>query len=529
MKTKHIIALFTFIICLFLIPLVSADCTVTLDAESYVEGEIVTVSAICSAPIEKSTSYVMNWTNASGDTLESDTGTTPATINTYFYETYTIPTGYVNSNGSTLNVTLQGTDLEGTDSATIEAVGVTDILISNISITSDYYLNKQGAVSFYVRDNNNEPVSNAQCMVDVINGDNLPICQSGEVVPSQGNGLVLYSIPMEDTIFKESNQYKWDISCTCFNSSESNSFTPGHCYNSSGTSIKTFANGESQYPFNITDVGDKMIINASHNDTHPGIWVENEHGYRVNTTPSLSTVWQEDIDWNDYAEADGQAFLTAGEKFRVCVRANNTFDGDEHITFDHLHLIRKTGSEVFVYRKDGSYLDDNKFLHIEIKSHEETGLTYQKCSDWLLLPTYIKGQNNWKIAFHMQVEGYDQDVELNSDRFTIFGERRDKDYINFLTLNNVSFNYDNVTEGEYVQIQLNITNNHPYRNSDIKMIFQLFSDWNVTAPSARTIDVAPYDTEDYLNPDGLSFTLEGVFPSNFTSFSNSPRFKYLMV
>ncbi|MFC1686813.1 hypothetical protein ACFL0E_00465, partial [Nanoarchaeota archaeon] len=328
-----------------------------------------------------------------------------------------------------------------------------------------------------------------------------------------------------ESIFKESKAYKWDLACTCFNSSESTSLNPGHCYNSSGTSIKTFANGESQYPFNIIDVGDKMIINASYNSTHPGIWVENEYSNRVNITPSLPTLWQEDIDWNDYAGADGQAFLTAGEKFRVCVRANNTFDGDEHIIFDHLHLIRKTASEVFVFRKDGSYLEDNEFLHIEIKSHEETGLTYQKCSDWLLSPSYIKGQNNWKVAFNIVVEGYDQEVELNSDRFTIFGERRDKDYIDYLTLNDVNFTYDNATEGEYVQLQLNITNNHPTKDVKLRSIYQLYSNWNLTVSSSRNIDVTPYSLKDYINPDESSFTIEGVFPKNYTSISNSPRFK----
>lgn len=98
---------------IFSISFVSSACTLTFDSTDYVEGEIVDVDGICNTGNEKSQDYTLNWTNLTGYQLELDIGTTPSTF-TLFSETFTIPSGYVATYGSALNVTINGTNLEGT-------------------------------------------------------------------------------------------------------------------------------------------------------------------------------------------------------------------------------------------------------------------------------------------------------------------------------------------------------------------------------------------------------------------------------
>jgi len=135
MKITNFI-LIGFILSLFLISFASATCTVTFTKTTHVEGETVTANLICSENGEKNTAYTLNWTNSSGYQLELDTGTTPSVRNTLFAQTYLIPSGYVANYGDTLNATLQGTGLEGTDSMTISVPASGNLIIKNISITN---------------------------------------------------------------------------------------------------------------------------------------------------------------------------------------------------------------------------------------------------------------------------------------------------------------------------------------------------------------------------------------------------------
>lgn len=460
MKINIISLIVLFLI--LLVPFTLATCTLTLNPP-LVEGDTATVTATCSAPAEQSQSYVMNWTNATGHEIQIDTGTTPAIKNTDFFETFSIPSDYTSVNGTALNVNMTGTELEGTATATISTAGTSDLIISDISITSEYFIGKYGAISFTVRDNNAETISNAQCIVDIVDGNNLPIISSGGVVPSQGNGIIVFSQFLTDNAFIESNQYKWDISCACFNASDFSSNYPGFCYNSTGQKINQFADGETQYPFTIIDVADKMIVNKTVDTTvGTGIWVENSLGYRVNMTESLPVKYQEDINWSVYNQSDGMAFLTAGEKFRFCMYVNNTFDGLEHIKLNYLHLNRNPGATVNVLNVDGSLMDSQNVLYNAI----DVG-NYEKCGNWLLIPPYIKGQNNYKVNIHMSVEGYEQNFEIISNRFTIFGEKETADYIPLIDITNVSTNYLGATATACDNIEVTMTYNFHGDEEDV--------------------------------------------------------------
>ena len=102
---------------IFVIPLVSAT-TTTLDKESYSLTETATATFTC-AGNEKNQAYTVVWSNASGFEipLANDTGDTLDC--TTFLESFTINSTYIDAYGSALNVTLTGTNLEGTDNATV--------------------------------------------------------------------------------------------------------------------------------------------------------------------------------------------------------------------------------------------------------------------------------------------------------------------------------------------------------------------------------------------------------------------------
>ena len=104
---------------------------------------------------------------------------------------------------------------------------------------------------------------------------------------------------------------------------------------------------------------------------------------------------------------------------------------------NEVRLNRKSGTQVIPYCSDRTICSiDKEPMHIEV--NESTN--QQKCSDWMFIPPYIKGQNNWKVVYHMGVEGYEQEVELSSDRFSIFGEKRDNDYVEIVEIKNVTTN-----------------------------------------------------------------------------------------
>lgn len=234
---------------------VSAVCTVTLDSSDYVEGEIVEIDMICSTGGERSQSYTLNLTNSSGFELSIKTGTTPSTTNTLFSETFTIPSGHVAANGSILNANLSGSGLEGTDLATISVAGASNLIIVNPVISSSFLVGRFGAIDFEVTDSSGSAVANAQCIVDIVDANDLPLSPAGGLipVPSQGDGKVLYSLFFDENFVEEGIAYKWEMACTCFNATASTSNEIGICNDgSNGDRINSFKHGETQFPFTMS-------------------------------------------------------------------------------------------------------------------------------------------------------------------------------------------------------------------------------------------------------------------------------------
>jgi len=491
---------------------VSSVCTVNLDKGIYSIEELATVTMSCSEADERNQAYTLTWYNGT-NSQETDIRITPNVKNTPFIESFAINSTFV---GTVLNATLTGTNLEGADNSTVQAAAASDLILTDFTITDEYFIGKHGAIKFVVKDSSGNAISNANCIIDVVNGDNLPILNAGGSVISQGNGYVLFSNYLSEDIFTEGLDYKWDLACTCHNSTGFTSGLPGYCFDESdGHQVYTFKHGESQYPFTIVDIEDKMIINKTVDITNTnGVWVEDENGYRVNMTASVSLLQQEDINWSVYNQSEGMTFLTAGEKFRVCMYANNTFDGAQHIKMTNLLLLKYPGHMVHPLDIDGSKIDGKEVMNIEIKEGN-----YEKCGDWIRVPSYIKGQNKYKINFHMQVEGYEQEFIITSDRFTIFGERTDTDYIDYLTINDVNFTKVNATEGEYVQIKANITSNHPFKNTRAKIHLVIEAN---KGGNERFVDLIDYNSGDQY---GGHYDYERLFYSNVESIILTPRIK----
>ncbi len=115
-----------------MINFVSADCTLTLDKTSYVQGETASADMFCTLATEKSKDYVVNWTYANGSQLEIDEGTTPATIGEHFYQTYTISSTH--PAGVYFNATLSDGILDGMDSANVTAGSPSSLIITGTTV-----------------------------------------------------------------------------------------------------------------------------------------------------------------------------------------------------------------------------------------------------------------------------------------------------------------------------------------------------------------------------------------------------------
>ena len=97
--------------------------------------------------------------------------------------------------------------------------------------------------------------------------------------------------------------------------------------------------------------------------------------------------------------------------------------------------------------------------------------------------------------------------------------------IDYITINNIEFTYENATEGEYVQYEINLTNNHPSKNINTRQRFSLYSNWNITDSTSRLIQTKPFLEEEFTNGEHFYYEEEGIFPAGFTAISYSPRFK----
>lgn len=239
MKYRYILAMFFLFV--LALPLVNSVCTLTLDKQVYNQGDTATVTGNCDENSEKNIDYIIHWGNETNATIEQDTGTTPSVAGTNFFETYIVPADYVAVNGTILNVNLTGTGLEGIDSATVQAATSSSLIISSVVFTEKIYLEKVAGISFTIKDENDQLISNAVCDGILEDGNNFPLSAGVEITTRNGHGA--FSRLISQDTFKEGSNYLAIIQCTCGISS-----TGTACFNETGGEVTTSA-GTISAPF----------------------------------------------------------------------------------------------------------------------------------------------------------------------------------------------------------------------------------------------------------------------------------------
>jgi len=234
-----ILALAFFLITL--IPNVSAACTLTFDNTNYSSLQTIQATTSCSSGNERNQLYTITWRNTT-DVIEIDTGTTPGTIGQNFFETYVIPSG---SEDTTINATMNGTNLEGNDNASVSGAASNILIIKNVNITNAPILIGQVAgIHFSVIDENNKKVSGAICSAVVQDGTSVPLGTLDEPVEVI-DGIAAFARIIRDEVFDENRQYVASIHCSCgaVNTSKA-------CFNEDEEDV-TNSVGTTNFPFSI--------------------------------------------------------------------------------------------------------------------------------------------------------------------------------------------------------------------------------------------------------------------------------------
>ncbi len=236
MKIKYLIL--AILLALILIPIVSADCTVTFDKTSYIQGETASADMVCTGAEEKSKVYVLNWTYANGTQLEIDTGTTPATPGQHFYETYTISSTH--PAGVYFNATLTGSGLEGTDSANVTAGSANSLIITGATVGGGW----MGLASSFratIKDENGKKITGGQCHVNIRdNGDTNTLLEL-QTRPVGGEMTQHWVLKYDQ--FIEARSYVVHINCYCGITG-----TTDECIDEDGVAVANSI-GEATVPF----------------------------------------------------------------------------------------------------------------------------------------------------------------------------------------------------------------------------------------------------------------------------------------
>lgn len=228
---------------ILMVGVVSATCTLTTNKQSYYPGGYMTIQGSCSSPNEATQSYNITITNGTNQ-ITSLYGTTPATINTAFYRSYSI---HDDANWSNANVTMNGTNLEGLAWFNVSGQPEFALLISQYNSTGDtgngVWMGEGWAISFIVENNLGQTINLAQCQLDIENGDDVPIYHTEIRTNDGGKGLAEFTLT--DEKFNEGGEYVAVLGCSC-----GNSYSGSSCVTSNGSEA-TLKWGSSEYAFTI--------------------------------------------------------------------------------------------------------------------------------------------------------------------------------------------------------------------------------------------------------------------------------------
>jgi len=233
---KSIIFLFLILIS---ISFTSATCIVTFDKQiptQYAPTEDISAASICDNKNEEADAYTLTWVNSSGDTVQTNTGTTPAVKNTYFYEDYKIPSTYLGN----ITATLTGTDLEGDDIANVSGASSSSLIISDATVGGKW-LGLASSIQATVKDSSDKLVSGGQCVISVWSNDETTMVKRVEAILIGGEVKGTWISGYDS--FAEGTDYAVKIRCMCGSDGSSN-----ECVDEEGTTVED-ASGVTTHAF----------------------------------------------------------------------------------------------------------------------------------------------------------------------------------------------------------------------------------------------------------------------------------------
>jgi len=239
MKGKVLSVLLGIFLLVVVSPQVSAVCTATLDKNSYTPGESPQVTGSCSSNNERNRAYTFLWINSSGVNFANNTGTTPGTTDTAFLGSVTVPLSSPTPSG--LNISLQGSNLEGFDNATVLAASSSSLLIAGIRHRGTF-LGLSSSLDIDVTDENDKKITGGMCGIavkDPSNDENL--IEIEDITMADGDADFTWILNYER--FREAKDYNLKVECFC-----GSNVTALGCFDEDGLSVSNSV-GSAEVPF----------------------------------------------------------------------------------------------------------------------------------------------------------------------------------------------------------------------------------------------------------------------------------------
>jgi len=266
---------------ILLIPSVLAS-TIVLDKTDYALTETASATINC-AGNEKNQAYTINWTNITGFQVELDTGDTGDC--TTFLENFIINSTFITTYGEVINVTIQGTNLEGTDNASVSSAGSNFLGITSITHQGTF-LGRSSSIDSNVADENDKAISGGLCDVNVEDPSNDQVFFTVRSTMIDGNLDFIWNLDYNS--FKENKDYVAKISCFCGSNESIYSCIDedgGSVENSIGSSDVSFRTSDwltfNEDPFNLTldntTIDELQTLFAGFDDIHWRINVSNNN------------------------------------------------------------------------------------------------------------------------------------------------------------------------------------------------------------------------------------------------------------
>ncbi len=497
----------------------------------YSNGETVTVTVACGASDKNDLGYYL-WLNGSNVLIENDTFTIPSNSPFDVFPQLTINSSLSPQENLTGSLYVNGVFISNSTFNTTSTGGVNDLDIVNVEVTTEIFEGKTAGIKGLIK-NQGKLVGYADVCIDVLDENDEPLhhvgCKKSEV-----DGEFFFSTKCDGSTWcNAGTSYIVDVDAGC----PKNSSSYVSCVNEDGDMID-FATGKVSSSFIITSVANKFIIKKWQDEgevNEPGIFVRNEFDSKVEMKKNPTHIIQQEIDWSGFNNTNtsfnrtqnGQGFLTAGMLFSIGIVINNTFPDelnfnvfdctldDDTLDQEIRPLIAETGERY----KEGEVVG-----FLSAKDVTDEGLV-TKFTPQLRLPEDFSGGNDFDVQCKVQVKGYDEIFTIESDEFNIFGEREGNDYVDWITLNNYTIIQTNASEGEFVQLKLDITMNHPNHATPTEIRYVMLSDFSLSDGTERPIDTISPDKEKVKSID-LGFSNLANLPANINNLIVfSQRFK----